>query len=386
MRCLQLHLQIDLQLILKNQLLPPGERGRRDGDLSMTPMFYNDPTGGFGMNQRKLSQVLINAGYDPDKVAKFAYSIADIHVDTFLAQFSIDYRIPETLIADSVMPIMKVDKASDLFAVWSRADANKVVEAAVGPRDYPAEVYQTLSSDNYKVTPRAIWSPVPNDLLIAADAPLDLLGQASRDVRGALMKSRELRVASVMTTSGNYTYTTALSGNNRWDVGPASSTADPLNDIMTYMDKASVRPNVIGMSRPVWTALRKHPRVVASVSGVAISGAVTGRVASEQEIATLLGVERVVVGDAKYRSSADGAAEVYSYIWGTACFGVYVTPGAGINQLCFAKTFRHSEMQFTSIYDQRPGMNGVTYIKGSHSDSEKVTAASAGFLLTTVIS
>lgn len=352
------------------------------------PMLIEDrdPTGGYAGRLHKLSQILSQAGASPGKVAKLAYSIADIHVDTFLANFSIDYRIPENLIADDVLPIAQVDKASNLYPIWSRADANKVVDARIGPRDMPAEVYQTLSRKSYTVQPRSIWSPVPNDLLIAADAPLDLLGQASRDVREALMKSRELRVATLVTDSSQYTYTTALSGNNRWDVGPATSTADPLNDILTYMDKAAVRPNIIGMSRPVWTSLRKHPRVVASVKGVALSGAVTGRVANEAEIADLLGVDRVVIGDAKYRDSADGATETYAYIWGKGLFGIYTQQGLGPNTKCWGKTFRHQPLVFQTIYDQRPGMGGVSYVKGAHSDDENVTAKDMGFFLDTVIS
>ena len=60
--------------------------------------------------------------------------------------------------------------------------------------------------------------------------------------------------------------------------------------------------------------------------------------------------------------------------------------GGGINILAWGKTFRHKPVSFTTIYDQRPGMDGVTFVKGSHSDYEAITAADAGSFLDTVIS
>lgn len=353
----------------------------------MEPILSHDPTSNGGRSLQLLSQVLAMAGADSQTVHKFAYSLGDIHIDSFLSNFSIDYRIPETLLADQVMPVVQVAKASDYFAKWSRDDANKVVDAEVGPRDLPGEIYQSLTKDNYVVIPRAMWAPVSNDLLIAADAPLDLLGQASRDVRAAVMKSREYRVAQVLMTAANYTYSTALTGSNRWDVGAATSTADPLNDILTGMDKAAYRPNQIAMSAPVWTQFRKHPKVVASVGGIALSGAVTGRVAAEAEIKGLLRVDSLLIGDAKYRTSKDGVSpSTFDFIWGKGCALLYTVSGAGPNQLCFAKTFRHKPISFETIFDQKPGMGGVTFVKGSHSDAEKITASDAAYFIDTCIS
>lgn len=376
---------------------------------SSYPLFEKDPTGGSGLEiprakqidlLRRLSAIAGDdhpllakiakmSGSKDQKVVAMAYSIADIHVDHYLTNFSISYRIPEELVADEVLPVVQVDKASNKYPIWSRADANKVVDAAVGPRDFPAEIYQSLSSGTYTVKPRAIWSPVPNDLLIAADAPLDLLGTASMDVRGALAKSREIRVATIVMDATKYTYQSALTGNNRWDVGPSTSTADPLNDILTKMDLAAVRPNLAVCSSAVWTQLRKHPKVVASVKGIAISGAVSGRVAEIDEVSQLIfgGKGRLVVGNAKYRTSVDGVSpETYDFIWGKGFAMLYQQPGGGINIQAWGKTFRHKPISFTTIYDQRPGMDGVTYVKGSHSDYEAVTAADQGAFLDTVIS
>lgn len=348
-------------------------------------IFESDPTSGGGQYLTRLSHVLKAAG-DHNRAHKLAYSVADIHIDSFLTNFSIDYRIAENMIADLVLPVVQVDKGSNKYAKWSREDANKLVDAMIGPRDMPGEISQSLSSDTYQVSPRALWSAVPNDLLISADAPLDLMGQASRDVRGALAKSREKRVADLLSTAGTYTLSRALSGNNRWDVGPSTSTAQPVDDILGAMDLPAVRPNCIVMPQQVWTKFRAHPKVLASVSGVTLSGTVSARVATTDMIKQLFDVEHFLVPNAKARTSVDGASATYDFMWGDVCALLYIAPGTGINQLCFGKTFRHNPLEFSTIYDQRPGMRGVTYIKGAHSDAEKITAADTGYCLDTVIS
>ena len=174
-------------------------------------------------------------------------------------------------------------------------------------------------------------------------------------------------------------------GTGRWSTGPSTTTANPVVEILTQMDKAAVRPNTIIMPQHVWSYFRSHNRVLSSVAGVALTGEVTGRVATIEQIKALFNVQNFLIPDAKMRTSADGAAETYGFIWPKSVSLLYLTPGAGINQLCWGKTFRHSPFMFTTIYDQRPGMNGVTYVKGSHSDDEIVTASDAGALLDTVI-
>lgn len=359
----------------------------------MTQMIHSgsaEPFSRYLVGEAKFRDVMRASGMSEAKIAKLAYSIADIHVDSFLSNFAIDYHVPEKLIADDVCPVVPVDKPSNKYPIWSRDDANKVVDTLVGPRDFPAEITQSLSSDSYTVKPNALWSPVPNDLLLAADAPLNLLGQAARDVRGAVAKSRELRVATLLLNTGSYAYQTTILGNNKWDVGFPASTADPVSDIMTYMDRAATRPNMLWFSQPVWTAFRKHPRVLGAIKGSAPAASLTTGVvdgiASEAGVRELFQVEAIHIGNAKYRSSAQGAAAVYDFIWGTGMGGLVSKKGASINELCFAKTFRHVPITFQDIFDIRPGMTGVNFVKAAFSETDKVTADSAAFFLAGCIS
>lgn len=330
-----------------------------------------------------LSEVLALAGAPAERVHKLAYSPADIHVDSFLTNFSIDYKVPETLIADQVMPIIKVEKASNKYPVWKRRDANKIVDAKVSPRGLPAEVFLDVSSDSYKVEPFAERHAIPNDLLAQADAPLNLLGKGSRLVRGTLAKSREKRIADKIMNPANYAFVSAFTGPARWDV-PGSATADPVSDILLNADRAAIRPNTLVMSKPVFTYLRKHQKVVSSIAGVGV-GLAEARVASRAALEGLFEM-KILVGDAKYLSSAEGAPETYDWVWGKGVAMLYIDPSTDLDQLTFGKTFRHEELVFETILDRMPGMKGLTWVKASHSDDEKIVAPDAGFYLDQVIS
>ncbi len=327
------------------------------------------------------------------KKTLLAYSKSDVHVDRFMPNFSIAYRGQETLIADLALPIVPVDNASNKFVVWDRRMAMAITDDEVGPLGRVGQVYQDFSSSTYTCIGRALMSQVANDILVNSDAPLDLLSEAASDVRDRLARNREDRAASLIMTAANYAAanSVALSGTNRWDV-VSGSTADPISDIMNAMANVGVAApiNAIVMSLPVWTAFRKHPKVVAALGGFVQStaaGVPLGAVATVEAVRQFFGLDYFLVGNAKKDTANPGnATAAFNFIWGKGCALLRLNPGAGMNQLAFAKTFRHQLLNFTSWFDPSPGVSGATLIKGGFSDSEKVTAADAGYLIDTVIS
>lgn len=317
-------------------------------------------------------------------ISEKGYGAGDVHSNKFLPNFSIGYRGEDRFIADLVAPIVPVDKASDKYVVWDKGTAYNLTDDEVSPTGTPAEIEQKFSSATYNVTDRALTSKVPNDILARADQPLELMDEAAVDVQTRSMRGREKRVADLVMTAANYgSLTNALAGTARWDVGPATSTADPVGDILGAMDNVGlgVRPNALVMSQKVFTALRKHPKVLASISGVVI-----GKIASSDQLRDLFEVEYLLVGNAKYNSAGAAAAASMAYMWGAGCALLHVNAGAKRNDKAFAKTFRHMQWQFETWNDPKPGARGVTWVKGAFSDAEEIVMADGGYLLDTVIS
>jgi hypothetical protein len=224
-----------------------------------------------------------------------------------------------------------------------------------------------------------------NAVAQSSDA-IDLMGAHMAAVQSDLMLSREKRVADLIMTGGSYASgcTSALAGTNRWDVGPATSTADPIKDIRITAKSAvavGAKLNALVASTPVLEYLRSHPKVIAAAGASA-----SARVVSDDELKRVFGLEFILEGSAKYDSAGNSATASYARLWGTGCALLAIRPGAGLNQQCFSKTFRHTDLTFRDVQDDTRGVRGMTILIGTVEDDEVVTMSDGGYLLTTVTS
>jgi hypothetical protein len=143
------------------------------------------------------------------------------------------------------------------------------------------------------------------------------------------------------------------------------------------------------LGEEAWDALRVHPKIlqyVLSRSSTAVGP--TPLMVDEATIAAAFRLERVLIGQALYNTSAEGAAASYSRVWGKSCALIRVesSPSPRRTQT-FGYTFRFGAMETSTFYEGKPGRAGGTYIKVAHSDADEVVAgSSAGYLYTTVVS
>jgi len=314
-----------------------------------------------------------------------ALSPSDVHIPSMMDQFSIDYYtadMAKDLIAEMALPQVKVSHASDYFPVWSRRDVNRVVDAGVSPLAMPAEVPQTFVSTQWTVKPYALRMPIAQDVLINEDAVLDILQRASNVLRWNIELSREYRVANLCMTAANYASgnTITLSGLSQWDA-PGGGNSNPISDILRAKRFMARTPDMAGCSRPVFDALSKNPNVVSSVAGVSPTLMADQRIVRPAQLAALLELGAIHVGEAKYDTTPNASTASYDYVWGKGFALWKQRPGGSKNELAFGKTFRHYPLTFSSVFDSRVGMGGATHLKLAHSDIEFVTASDAGALI-----
>jgi hypothetical protein len=198
------------------------------------------------------------------------------------------------------------------------------------------------------------------------------------------MMAREKRVADLLMTASTYSSsgtTAALSGNNRWDVAPGTSTADPLKDIRVAKWALAQRANMAVASTPVLDTLRSHPKVIAAAGAKAID-----RVVPLDELARIIGVDMIVEASAKYDGAGNSPTASYAWMWGKGFWIGRCEPGSGQNIPCFCRTFRHTDFQFREETDNTKGVRGVTWLAAAHEDAEVVAMDDMGYLIDTVIS
>lgn len=322
-----------------------------------------------------------------EAVRLMSLSPSSVHIDRALTNLAIAYKNRE-YVADDAMPVVSVKHRSDKIFAFPVTTMQEVADVSLaGNRGMPSEVaYSLTSSDNYSVTDYALMDFVSNDEIANADAPLQPKVIAQDVVLNFLMLAREIRVANKVFGSANYgANTAALAGADRWD----TSTSDPIQKIEDAIEACFVRPNVMVIGAQAWIKLRNHPAMLQYILSRAATtaGTVPLRV-NEQLVADAFGLDKVVIGRAKYNSAAEGASANSSYVWGKSCALIRVEPNPSPRATAtFGYTFRFGAMETREIPDLLRGVRGGSFIKVSHSDDERVLGgANTGFLYTTVVS
>ena len=313
-----------------------------------------------------------------------------VHVPAIATNVFVMYQNRE-LIADQVMPLVNATRLSNRIEQMPAATMQNIANAQIAnQRARPNEVvYSVDNSLTYNCLPYGLLDYIPQEIMQNADAtPLQSRALYMAIVRNFLDLAREYRVAAEVFNSANYgSNTAALSGTSRWD----NAASDPIQALMDAKESVFSTPNVLVLGGQVWPKLRTNPAVRSYITSRASTS--SGPVPMAVELATiaeLLGVDRVIVGRAKYNSAQEGATAVSSYIWGKSAALIRVEPNPNpVMTQTFGYTFRFGGLAYQNqvIPDLIGGAMGGEYVKLSTFDDELVIGGEAtGYLYTTVIS
>lgn len=309
------------------------------------------------------------------------------HINAPLTNLAVEYQNRE-MIADQVMPVVKVPKRSDKYFQLAPETMFSVAKTQLsGNEGMPGRVAYGLDAPgNYSVVDQGLMDFVSLDDQLNADTPLDPMVTSLEVVQGFLGLAREVRVAGKAFNSANYgSNHEALGAPDRWD-NPAS---DPVAKILAKMQVPLVEPDTMVISRLGWNALRTHPKVIQYVIGrAATKNGTTPLIPDQEMIAAAFGLKQILVGNAIYNSAVEGQTFAVSRVWGKSCalIRVETQPNARRTQT-FGYTFRFGQIEVRSIWSELPGRAGGTYLKVTHADDEKIVGGGyVGYLLETIIS
>jgi hypothetical protein len=256
----------------------------------------------------------------------------------------------------------------------------------VSVRGRPNEVAYTLSQKSFSVLDYALMDFVSADEEANADAPLEPRLISGKIVDNYLQLMREIRVAAVVFGAANYgANTAALAGTDRWD----NAASDPITKLLTAIEAALVRPNVLVVGAQAWTSFQTNAAVLKYLTGRPMAGGVGTPIITDPDfIARALGLDKIVIGRAKYVTSNEGATVTSDYVWGKSAALIRVEPAPNARETsAFGYTFRFGQKIAQAIPDLITGVRGGVYMKVSHSDDERpIGGGNTGYLYTTVIS
>lgn len=310
----------------------------------------------------------------------------DAYVDTLLTNILIGYKNP-LYIARDIFPMSPVRFPTGYVPRMNQSDwfRNLAEQRAAGTRSRRS----AFTMDN-TMTYATKWASFGVDLPdIVRDAQMDPynLDQAAAEfATDKIMMEQELSfVSTAFTTSiwGNTDQTGVASsaGANQFIYWSNYASSTPLQDLTSGMDtiegKIGREANTLTMGKQVWSQLKWHPDLLDLIK-------YTERALMGPDLfASIIGLDRVLIGRGIYTTSAEGTAEAsvtYTRIWGKNALLTYtpsspslMDPAAG-----YTLAWQRVRSPLGYIKRMRDETTEVDIIEGNAFYAHKVTAANSG--------
>lgn len=307
----------------------------------------------------------------------------DVHVDIPLTNVAIAYR-PEGMIADQIAPIVNVNKQSDSYYVWDIGDAFRTEQDDRAPGTKANKIDFQVHSDTFFAQNYALANMIPYEDIENADAGQIFTERSARveGVKDKLMLNYEYRIAQQVTSGSNVgSYTTTASAWTDY------TNADPLGDLQTAInnvqDATGYRPNSVLFGNYAWREFRENSTVIDRMYGTA-GTASAGRIVSQAQAASLLEVERLLVGGGYYNTTEEGQTESLSQIWNDNVLVYYAPMTPRKDKPSFMYSFRWNKIMNMQafVFQEKDAFAEKVHV-GYYQD-EKITASNLAFLVTGV--
>lgn len=257
------------------------------------------------------------------------------HVDQVLTNISVGWP-NEGLVGDVLFRSVPVRKQSDKYYIFGR-EAWKPEDDLRAPGTVANEIPGLqISTDTYYAQEHALQIPVTDEERLNVDSPLAPDRDATGLVTSKIMLGREVAIKNLVTTAANYSssLTVTLSGTSQWS---DYANSDPIGNFRTGIAavhaKIFLEPNVAVIPYQVMTVLQDHPDFIERIK-YSERGIVTADL-----IASIIGVDRIVVPGAGINNANLGQPVSLGYLWGKDVILAYVPPNPGLKVPAFGYEF-----------------------------------------------
>lgn len=337
----------------------------------------------------RFSDVLSGQNKDPKARAEFEAAqralvqLRDVagtspHVDATLASLSIKF-MNEDFIGTRLMPIAPVAKQSDKYGVFSDRDYLAYPNSKVGPRGEVQQLSTNIDLTNsYFCEENALEEYVDMSNIANADAPLDLLANATYKTNDGIEWNREKEIATILTATGSYgTNYTTIGAGDEWDSAGGGAPIKNIQDAVGNCLGGPGPTRLVGFCGwNVYKVLARHPEVrdLYKYTGSGL--------ASPQLLAGTFGMDELLVGKAWQDTANPGQTLALDRIWGEVFGVVRVSTAPRPNMYAFGMTFSWLGKNTEVYFDRTKGRKGGYLVKVGDAWSPKVVASRAGYLLT----
>lgn len=320
-------------------------------------------------------------------------TISDVHVSAPLTNISTAYiQDAGHFIAPQVFPTVPVAKQSDKYYRWNKGDMMRLEADERTPGAKVKAGGMSLDTAEYFCRRYAARWDVADPIRDNADSAVNLDKAATEWVSQQMLMKSEVVWASTYFAGSVWTtdydgVTGSPSGAQvkRWD----ASGSTPIQDIKALsaavLGLTGFLPNVLALSFPAYNALCTNADILDRIKYTQ-KGVVT-----EELLATLFGLEKVIVGKAIRNTAVEGAADSMSSILGKHALLVHVpkSPGLMIASPGYSFTwtgYTGAGAAGNRIKKYRLEENESDVIEGELAIDHKLVAADLGAFIEDVVS
>lgn len=249
-------------------------------------------------------------------------------IDKLLTNVSTAY-VPKEFISEQILPTIQSAQYSGKIGKYGTGHLRIENSVKGGKGKYRRVETITRSSDSFFIEGHGLEGFVSKEDYRNVEQPFDAERDEAMGLATVLYLEKEKLLADSLSDTAIMTQNTTLSGGSQFSdylnsnpVGVAATARG------TILDAIGELPNLAIMDLKVWNVLRFHPQML---DALGFKQARPGGL-SLDEMAVALGVEKVLYGNARYESAAEGQTSALLPVWGKHLIFAKVPPKAEIMQ------------------------------------------------------
>lgn len=284
---------------------------------------------------------------------------SSVHIDQPLTNLTLAYAQEQSnFIADKVFPTVGVQRQSDKYYIYDRANMNRTGDVKkLAPRTEVNRIGMSISNNSYYADVYGLGMDFDEQTLANEDAALDIRSAGAQTLMTRLMIHREEQFAASFFAAGIWGSQSTPS--NLWsDYTNGTPIADVTAARRTMQLKSGgFKPNTMVIGKEVRDILINHPDILARLNG----GATVSNTAliTNAKLAEIFEVENLYVMEAVKNSSVEGVAESNAFIGGKHALLVHTPSSAGLMTPAAGLTF---------AWNNIPGVSNLGVTVESYSD------------------
>ena len=284
---------------------------------------------------------------------------SSVHLDQPLSNLTLAYVQEQTnFISDKVFPVVGVDKQSDKYYIYDRANTNRAGNRQkLAPRTEVPRIGMAVSNDAYYADVFGLGMDFGEQVIANEDTVLDTRSAGAETLMMNLLIDREVDFANTFFSAG--VWTTEVTPANLWSDYTNST---PITDVtngrrVMQLKSGGFKPNTMVIGKEVRDVLINHPDILARLNG----GATVTNTAliTDAKLAEIFEVENLYVMEAVQNTAKEGLAEVNSFIGGKNALLCHTPRASGLMTPAAGLTF---------AWNSIPGVNNLGITVESFSD------------------